>query len=82
MTLTAAIKLIEDSVAERISRLNQYLRARNAVLPAIAFPVIECPLRMAPSTVDHVDWVKSLSDDEVRRGSQWLQDIVDSVVGL
>jgi hypothetical protein len=81
MTLTAAIKLIEDSVAERISRLNQYLRARNAVLPAIAFPVIECPLRMAPSTVDHVDWVKSLSDDEVRRGSQWLQDIVDSVVG-
>ena len=29
MTLTAARKLIEGSVAERISRLNQYLRARN-----------------------------------------------------
>jgi UDP-N-acetylglucosamine/UDP-N-acetylgalactosamine diphosphorylase len=81
MTLMAARKLIEDSVAERISRLNQYLRARNAILPAIAFPTIECPLRMAPSTVDHVDWVKSLSDEEVRRGSRWLQDIVDSVVG-
>jgi hypothetical protein len=82
MTLTAATKLIEGSVAERISRLNQYLNARNATLPAIALPAIECPLRMAPSTVDHVDWVKSLSDEEVRRGSQWLQDIVDSVLGL
>jgi hypothetical protein len=82
MTLTAATKLIEGSVAERISRLNQYLRPRNATPPAIAFPAIECPLRMAPSSVDHVDWVKSLSDEEVRRGSRWLQDIVDSVVGL
>jgi hypothetical protein len=83
MMLTAAIKLIEDSVAERISRLDQYLRVRNAVRPAITFPAIECPLRIAPGNfaADHVDWVKSLSDDEVRRGSRWLQDIVDSVVG-
>jgi hypothetical protein len=83
MTLTAARKLIEGSVAERISRLNQYLKVRNAIVPAITFPAIECPLRIEPSylPVDHVDWVKSLSDEEVRRGSQWLQDIVDSVVG-
>ena len=81
--LTAARKLIEGSVAERISRLNQYLKVRNAIVPAITFPAIECPLRIEPSNlpVDHVDWVKSLSDEEVRRGSQWLQDIVDSVVG-
>src|SRR6266849_9372708 len=71
MTLTAARKLIEGSVAERISRLNQYLRARNATLPAIAFPAIECPLRMAPSTVDHVDWVKSLSDDSQTSAGVW-----------
>ena len=83
ITLTAARKLIEGSVAERISRLDQYLKVRNAILPAITFPAIECPLRIAPSNlpVDHVDWVKGLSDEEVRRGSQWLQDIVDSVVG-
>jgi hypothetical protein len=83
MTLTAARKLIEGSVAERISRLDQYLKVRNAILPAIAFPAIECPLQIAPSNlpVDHVDWVKSLSEEEVQRGSQWLQNIVDSVVG-
>ena len=82
MALTAAIKLIEENIAERISRLDQYLKARNAVLPAVTPPAIECPLQIVPSDlrVDHVDWVKSLSDDEVRRGSQWLQDIVDSVV--
>jgi hypothetical protein len=82
MTLTAARKLIEGSIAERISRLNQYLKDRNVALPAIKFPTIECPLRIAPSAIDHVDWVKSLSVEEVRRGCQWLQDIVDSVVGL
>ena len=83
MTLLAARKLIEGSIAERISRLNQYLRVRNAIVPAITFPVIECPLQIEPNNlpVDYVDWVKSLSDEEVRRGSQWLQDIVDSVVG-
>jgi len=81
MTLTAARKLIEGGIAERISRLDQYLKARNAILPSITFPAIECPLRIAPSTVNHVDWVKSLSDEDVRRGSQWLQDIVGSVVG-
>ena len=82
MALTAAIKLIEKNIAERISRLDQYLKARNAVLPAVTAPAIECPLQIVPSDlrVDHVDWVNSLSDDEVWRGSQWLQDIVDSVV--
>jgi len=81
MTLTAARKLIEGGIAERISRLDQYLTARNAILPSITLPAIECPLRIAPSTVNHVDWVKSLSDEDVRRGGQWLQDIVGSVVG-
>jgi hypothetical protein len=39
-------------------------------------------LQIAPGDlhVDHVDWVRGLSDDEVRRGSRWLQEIVDSVV--
>lgn len=81
MALTAAIKLIEGSVAERISKLDQYLKARHDTLPDIPFPAIKCPLRIAPSSVDHVDWVRSLSEEEVRCGSQWLQDIVDSVVG-
>ena len=82
MAPTAAIKLIEKNIAERISRLDQYLKARNAVLPVVTAPAIEFPLQIVPSDlrVDHVEWVKSLSDDEVRRGSQWLQDIVDSVV--
>jgi UDP-N-acetylglucosamine/UDP-N-acetylgalactosamine diphosphorylase len=82
MTLTAAIKLIEENVAERISRLDQYLKARNAILPTFKCRAIECPLQIAPGDlhVDHVDWVRGLSDDEVRRGSRWLQEIVDSVV--
>ena len=82
MALRAAIKLIEESVAERISRLDQYLKARNAILPAMKFPAIECPLQIASGDlpVDHVDWVRSLSEDEVRRGSQWLEAIVDGVM--
>jgi hypothetical protein len=82
VALTAAVKLIEENIAERICRLDQYLKARNAILPAITFPAIECPLQIASGDApdDHVDWVRSLSDDQVRRGSRWLQAIVDSVV--
>ena len=81
LTLRAAVKVIEESIAERISRLDQYLRPRNAVLPVIKFSAIECPLQIVSGDlrVDYVDWVRSLSEDEVRRGSQWLQAIVDGI---
>jgi hypothetical protein len=81
LTLAAAIKLIDGCIAERIDRLDQYLKLRGSTRPTTTLPSIKCPLQPGNFSIDHVNWVKTLTEEEVRRGSQWLQDIVDSVVG-
>jgi UDP-N-acetylglucosamine/UDP-N-acetylgalactosamine diphosphorylase len=77
MTIDAAIELLDGSMMERWTRLGQFL---NCDLPSIQLPAIPCPLSVEPSSVLHLNWVKSLTDDEVNVGVGWLQEIVDTFI--
>ena len=81
-TWDAAIGVLEDGITERTTRLRQFLSARNIALPPLRFPSIACPLQVAPGTppYDHIAWVKNLSSDQVKLGTDWLQDIVETFV--
>ncbi|HMM89211.1 UDP-N-acetylglucosamine pyrophosphorylase [Bradyrhizobium sp.] len=75
MTIDAAIELLDGCMMERWTRLAQFL---DRDLPPIRLPTIPCPLSIEPSSVPHLDWIKSLADDEVSAGVGWLQEIVDT----
>ena len=81
-TWDAAIGVLKDGITERTTRLRQFLSARNIALPPLRFPSIACPLQVAPGTppYDHIAWVKNLSSDQVKLGTDWLQDIVETFV--
>ena len=81
-TWEAAIGVLDDGIAERTTRLEQFLSAKAIVLPPLRFPSIACPLRIVPGAApyDHIAWVKNLSDDEVTLGTDWLREIVEAFV--
>jgi UDP-N-acetylglucosamine/UDP-N-acetylgalactosamine diphosphorylase len=79
MTIDAAIDLLDSSIVERWTRLGQFL-GRKGSLPAIQSPTIPSPLLAEPSSISHVDWVRSLSDEDVGAGVRWLKEIVDTFV--
>lgn len=76
LTIDSAIKLLEGSMDERWTRLEQFLGRDATKLPPVQLPVVPCPLAAAPNSMSHVDWVKNLSEDEIRVGIRWLQEIV------
>ena len=81
MTVDAAIALLDNSIDERLTRLRQFLGTTNHSLQAVQFPAIPCPLPLGgPNSTlrNHVDWVRSLSSDDVELGIRWLQEIVDT----
>jgi hypothetical protein len=81
MTIEAAIQLLDGSISERLTRLQQLLSRHP--LPPIRFPEIPCPLLKATLNSGisyHVDWVRSLSGEDVELGMRWLQEIVDTFV--
>jgi UDP-N-acetylglucosamine/UDP-N-acetylgalactosamine diphosphorylase len=75
----AAADLLSVSIDERVQRLRQFLDERGLPRPPLSPAVPVCPLKIEPSDpyVDHVDWVSSLSDTDVQRGTSWLQSIVE-----
>jgi UDP-N-acetylglucosamine/UDP-N-acetylgalactosamine diphosphorylase len=77
MTLDAAIELLDGNIAERWTRLGQFL---GSDLPPLNIPRINCPLLADPDSLSHLQWLKNLSGEEVRLGCQWLQEVVDAVV--
>jgi hypothetical protein len=80
--LDAAVSVLDGGIAERTARLQQFLSARDVMLPPLRFPAIACPLQTTPGTApyDHIAWVRSLSSEEVALGTGWLQEMVDSFV--
>jgi hypothetical protein len=75
-----AIANIELGIAERWKRLASFLGERGRKLPPLApLEPPPCPLPMAPSTVEHVAWVKALSSAEVDALGAWLEEIAASV---
>jgi UDP-N-acetylglucosamine/UDP-N-acetylgalactosamine diphosphorylase len=78
----AAVELLSVCIDERVERLRQFVGERNIPLPSIAFLNPQCPLKIDNSLpyVDHVEWVKGLSDADVQMGVSWLQSIADGAV--
>jgi hypothetical protein len=79
MTIDAAIDLLDGSIVERWTRLEQFV-GRTGGLPQIQSPTIPTPLLAEPSSVSHLDWVRSMADKDVEAGIRWLQEIVDTFV--
>jgi hypothetical protein len=80
MTVDAAIGLLDSSIDERLTRLRQFLGTSGRSPHPIQLPAIPCPLLLAEpnSKLDHVDWVRTLSSEDVKLGVRWLQEIVDT----
>jgi UDP-N-acetylglucosamine/UDP-N-acetylgalactosamine diphosphorylase len=76
----AASELISACIDERIDRMRQFLEERGIPIPSLSFPHPACPLKVELSSpfLDHVEWVKGLSDVDVQLGASWLQSIVDA----
>jgi hypothetical protein len=76
----AASELLSVCIDERVERLQQFLEERGIRIPTLLFVNPPCPLKVESSSpyLDHIEWVKSLSDVDVRIGASWLQSIVES----
>lgn len=85
MAVEAAVRLLDSSIDERLTRLRQFLDTADRSLQPIQFPAIRCPLLLAETNSKlhcHVDWVRSLSSEDVKLGARWLQEIVDTFVQI
>lgn len=76
----AACELLSLCIDERIKRLGEFLAERDLPTPRLSFTVGSCPLRIESDHpyVDHIEWVRGLSEVDVQLGVSWLQGIVDS----
>ena len=76
----AASELLSVCIDERVERLQQFLEERGLRIPTLLFVNPPCPLKVESSSpyLDHIEWVKGLSDVDVRIGASWLQSIVES----
>ena len=79
LTVDAAIDVLDECIAERWTRLGQFL---GCDLPPVRLPRSRCPLAIEPSSTSHLSWVKSLDGDEMKRGLEWLEEMVRSFVEI
>src|SRR5690606_31868881 len=86
--VTAALQTLDACIDERVARLRGFLHERGATMPALELdPQVACPLPVAPADpsvapyVDHLEWVRGLSDHEVEAGQRWLFEIAQRVLG-
>jgi UDP-N-acetylglucosamine/UDP-N-acetylgalactosamine diphosphorylase len=79
----AALSTLDACIQERLARLQAFVQERNAAMPALALDVEPpCPLEVAPDPdLDHVTWVQSLGENDVRALHEWLQAVADGVTG-
>ncbi|HQB44155.1 MAG TPA: hypothetical protein PK140_17510 [Polyangiaceae bacterium] len=77
----AALELLDGCIEERCKQLGRFLEERGRVLPVIsAVDPGPCPLPLAADAVeDHIAWVRSLTEEQVMAGSQWLEGVVEGV---
>ena len=83
MTIDVAIGVIDSSIDERLTRLRQLTGQHT--LQSIRLPAIACPLLKKSRDFEfdhHVDWVRSLSNEEVDLGTRWLRHIVEAFVDM
>lgn len=78
--ISAAARLIDDCIDERIKQLGRFIEERGGTTPTFTLDdPPPCPLPIGGEHPDHVAWVKSLSDEEVTAGVAWLESIVEEV---
>ncbi len=80
--LKEAAFTIERCIEERVLRLNALLRGLGERALQFEPEELPCPLPVEAqaSYVEHVDWVRSLSEDEVAAGRAWLEGVAAAVV--
>lgn len=76
-----ALATLDACVAERVKRLEAFVRERDGAMPSLQLEpeVSPCPLPVEPSDEDHVSWVQALSTEHVQAGVAWLSEIVAAV---
>jgi len=80
VVIDEAMANLELCISERVQRLGSFLSERGCEMPSLDLHADPpCPLEVVPSELAHVDWVKQLSDTEVERGIEWLQQVVNVV---
>lgn len=77
--LLFAIELIDRMIAERLSRLNDYLKNFARGTPAPHFNTLPCPVAIAPSSEDHIVWLRSLGTADIASLEAWLREVGRSV---
>lgn len=77
LVLQEAIATLDSCIAERIERLRDFMRARGISGRVIEPDVPPCPLSIFATEpyATHIDWVKSLPEDDVENGMHWLRAI-------
>jgi hypothetical protein len=78
ITLDAATRLLDASIAERWLRLRQFLGTQSALLDGIRLPNVKCPLAITAGSTPypHIEWIRSLTSEDVKLGTSWLEEIV------
>lgn len=78
--ISAAIEVIERNIEEREKRLASFLRERGQEPPKLRPAAPPCPLALAAEEpVEHVAWVRGLSDADAARCVEWLREVEASV---
>jgi hypothetical protein len=79
--VAAAVDVIEQAIVERRKQLARFAEERGASSPSFACEELpRCPWSPSPDGRSHLEWVSSLTDEQVTAGQAWLADIVARVV--
>lgn len=82
LPVEAALAAIESGIRERRVQLQRFVSERGGVTPKFELDdskLPRCPWTLAPSEDEHIAWVRSLSEAQVREGQQWLASIAEQV---
>jgi hypothetical protein len=79
--VAAGVDIIEQAIAERRKQLARFVEERGGAAPSFAGAELpRCPWSLNPDARPHLEWVQSLSDEQVAAGQAWLAAIVAAIV--
>jgi len=74
-----AIATLEVCIQERIVRLKSFLSERVKGTPVVKLPVVSCPLQASAGDSPYTEWIRTVSDDFMIEGENWLESVVAGV---
>lgn len=78
--VAAGADIIEQAITERRKQLARFVEERGGMAPSFAGAGLPgCPWSLNPDARPHLEWVQSLSDEQVAAGQAWLASIVATV---